>query len=131
MRITANAIRNYVNSSGQMGPPPEWRKKCFLKWKTHTEVYVAQSLRYGVMGDQVLKLRKTLYGLKELTREWDAVLFKELEFLGLRRSTFDPIVFTNKNNTLIIAAFVDNLGTCFSDPAEDERVANTSLKPFG
>lgn len=70
-----------------------------------------------------MKLKKTLYRLKQSPCEWDAVLFQELIFSGLRQSTFKPNVFINKNNSLFIAAIVDDLGTCFSNPAEARRIA--------
>lgn len=50
--------------------------------------------------------------------------------LGFRRSTFHPSLFFNSSNTLIIAAFVDNLRTFFYDPTEDKPVTNRLAKVF-
>lgn len=103
-------------------------KNIFLNRVFKEEVYVEQPLEYEVGEGQVLRLRKTHYGLKQSPREWRVVLSKDLEYLVLRRSTFDPSMFVARGNTLIIIAFIDDLGIFFSEPIEDKRVTDDPAK---
>lgn len=77
-----------------------------LSSKLNAGVYVKQPVGYEAQGGQVLTLRKTLYALKQSPHEWHAVLFRELELLDPRRSIFDPSVFINADNRLIMSAFI-------------------------
>lgn len=63
----------------------------------------------------VLKLRKTIYGLKQAGRRWYKVLCDILFTLGLQRSNFDNAVFyCYRENTLILilTVHVDDITLC-------------------
>lgn len=105
-------------------------KKAFLNRKLKEVEYVEHPLDSEVNGNEVLKRWKTLYGLSQSPREWHAVLLKGIELLGLSQSTFDTSVFINKNHSGIIIPSVDDLGTFFSDPAKDKRVAEHLAQTF-
>jgi transposase InsO family protein len=60
--------------------------------------------------NKYLRLRKTLYGLKQSGREWWHTLSTELNELGFQQMKFDPCVFTSfQPHPLVIAVYVDDL----------------------
>jgi hypothetical protein len=56
-----------------------------------------------------VKLRKSIYGLKQSPREWYARLTTFLISLGFVISTFDPCVLSHKSRQLIMAIYVDDI----------------------
>ncbi len=58
-------------------------------------------------GDEVLRLKCTLYGLKQSSRYFFQYLTKRLVKQGLTASAFDPCLFISKNLTVVI--YVDDI----------------------
>lgn len=69
--------------------------------------------RYG--GNKILRLLKTLYGLKQSGREWYEVLSQWLKQMGFYLSTFDPCVFLGIE--LILGIYVDDVLMAGTNPA--------------
>jgi hypothetical protein len=61
-------------------------------------------------GDKVLRLKMTLYGLKQSPQYFFAYLSERLIKLGLSPSKYDPCLFMNK--MLIVIIYVDNILIC-------------------
>ena len=59
--------------------------------------------------DQVLRLLRPLYGLKQSGREWNAKAKKHLNSIGFVPLTSDNCVFINRATHVIIALYVDDL----------------------
>ncbi|CAO2834550.1 unnamed protein product [Amaranthus hypochondriacus] len=59
----------------------------------------------------VCKLKKSLYGLKQASRQWFARLHSELVHLGFKQSKQDYSLFTKSSNDLltIVAIYVDDI----------------------
>ena len=84
--------------------------KCaFQNGKLYDVVYVAQPGELGDNGGRVLKLKMTVYGLKQAAREWHKVLVSLLHDLEFVRSRGDPALFTRKYGRFFIFIWVDDL----------------------
>lgn len=101
-------------------------KNAFLNGFLKEEVYVKQPEGFERKNpDHVLKLRKALYGLKQSPRQWHETLAEALASKGYLKTRFDPSVFINKHKTVIVMAFVDDIGTIFTDASEEKNYTNT------
>ena len=70
--------------------------------------------------NKVCKLRKSLYGLKQASRQWFSKLTQTLLTLGYQQSKYDYSLFINKSSTdiTIVAVYVDDImvtGSNFSE----------------
>ena len=70
---------------------------------------------------QVLKLNKTLYGLRQSPRAFWKYITEKLEKCGLQQSKFDPCLFVGPNVMCIV--YVDNLIFWSRDVANIDKVA--------
>jgi hypothetical protein len=76
----------------------------------------------------VLKLKKTLYGLKQSPREWYKTISNYLSSLDFNQSAADPCIFVKWENVLtIISVYVDDLIILF-DPQEFLPTIKDALK---
>lgn len=60
----------------------------------------------GYKQGQVCKLLKSLYGLKQASREWNAEFSKFLVSLGYSASVFDHCLFTKGSGSHFVALLV-------------------------
>lgn len=58
--------------------------------------------------NNVLKLNKAIYGLKQADRVWNSKLNTTLEKYGLLRSKYDSCIYYASNKLLILAIYVDD-----------------------
>ena len=90
----------------------------FLNGRVKSEVYVKQPQGYEDGTDNVLKLDKALYGLRESPRAWFECFDKYLKDLGFVRSENDCCLYMlndNKNTSIYLILFVDDLLICCKD----------------
>lgn len=73
------------------------------------EVYIKAPVAVNVKGGNLLRLRKSIYGLEQATRRWGEVLATALAKRGLKRSYIDPALFINKDKTEFLAVHDDDL----------------------
>ena len=59
--------------------------------------------------DAILLLNKSLYGLKQLGREWYIEAYRGLKSLGFSPYFSEPSVFTTTNRSVIIGLYVDDI----------------------
>lgn len=66
----------------------------------------------------VVKLRKSLYGLKQAGREWGQLLSKALITWGMTQSMIDPCLFTytSGDSVLWVVVWVDDCVICDNNP---------------
>ncbi|KAL8540548.1 hypothetical protein ACS0TY_001979 [Phlomoides rotata] len=77
--------------------------------------------------NQVCKLSRSLYGLKQVSREWNSELCSKLSVFGLSQSSFDHCLFTMHTSTgfLAMLVYVDDVLITNSNPC-----LITQLKDF-
>ena len=84
----------------------------FLNGELSEEIYMQQPDGYAIRGQEhlVCKLRKSLYGLKQSPRCWNAAFREYMELIGFNQSVADPCVFIRVGDTMtIVAVYVDDL----------------------
>ena len=86
-------------------------KTAFLNSKLQEEIYMKPPPGFETPDGSVLKLKKTLYGLKQSPREWYKTLAEYLKTLGFRQSNADTCIFVKWENDelTIISVYVDDL----------------------
>ena len=88
------------------------------------EVYVEMPLGFNVKSKngkrQVLKLKKTLYGLRQSPRAFWKYMTEKLEKVGLKQSKFDPCLFIGTD--VICVVYVDDLIFWSRDEAKIDKV---------
>ncbi|CAA0820188.1 cysteine-rich RLK (RECEPTOR-like protein kinase) 8 [Striga hermonthica] len=79
----------------------------FLHGFLHEEVYMHPPLGYKkAEKGQVCKLKRSLYGLKQASREWNTELCKKLALFGLTQSAFDHCLFTMESDGEFLAVLI-------------------------
>lgn len=103
----------------------------FLHGYLKEEIYVAPPLGYSkAQSGQVCKLVKSIYGLKQASREWNAELTNVLLSCGFTQSPHDHCLFTKRSGQQFLAllVYVDDVlitGTC------DQAITDvTALSPW-
>ena len=76
---------------------------------TGKPIYVSPPLKDRSKRGHVLKLHRSLYGLRSSGKAWYETLTKCLRSQGLQSSKADPCLFFNADKTMHIAVFVDDL----------------------
>ena len=98
-------------------------KSAFLHSEIDKEIYVKQPKGYEQYrnGQELcLRLRKSLYGLKQSSRNWNNHLNNFLEGQNFTKSLADPCLYirSNSHHTIILLIWVDDLLICSNNDAE-------------
>jgi hypothetical protein len=88
-------------------------------------VYVVQPIMYET-GDEVCKLRKALYELKQSPKVWYDTIHDYLKKLGFKRTESDHGVFISPETGVILAVYVDDL-LIFGSDIKDIRCIQNEL----
>ena len=87
-------------------------KTGFLNGELNENIYMKQPEGFVEPGKEelVCKLKRSIYGLKQSARCWNAELDAQLKKLGFIQSTGDPCIYIKSSGELfIIAVYVDDL----------------------
>jgi transposase InsO family protein len=87
----------------------------FLQGDLNEEIYMDQPEEYSDGSNRVCRLQKTIYGLKQASREWNSKLDSALIRYGVCRSKMDPCVYYRKDLSLILAVYVDDFLIFYKD----------------
>jgi len=105
----------------------------FLHGELDEEVYMQMPKGIPNPNHKVCRLRKSLYGLKQASRQWFSKLRDTLISLGYIQSKSDYSLFLNKTSTHItaLAVYVDDILITGSDPTEIQHVKQHLDTAFG
>lgn len=85
----------------------------FLQGDIHEEVYKDLTQGFKSQGEKkiVCKLLKSLYGLNQAPRYWNAKLLEALIRMGFKQSQLDHSLYTKKTNEgiTIVLVYVDDM----------------------
>jgi len=97
-------------------------KTAFLNAEVKEDIYISPPEGMNVRTDEVLKLNKALYGIKQAPHEWNNNIDSFIISLGFKRCVKDTCVYvkmSKKQNTIILCLFVDDMMISYVN--EDER----------
>jgi len=99
-------------------------KTAFLHGNLDEEIYVELPQGYDNNGNNVCKLKKSMYGLRQAERCWNKFLTKILFKNGLRQSKKDPCLFykKEKENYIFCAIHVDDMIVVSSDEKYERNI---------
>lgn len=102
----------------------------FLQGDLEEEIYVQQPEGFDDNSGRVCKLNKSMYGLKQSSRQWNIKLDGVLKSFGLTKSTVDPCVYFNQCSSLIIAIYVDDVLIFWRDKDVRDDLKNALSNAF-
>ena len=110
-------------------------KSAFLNGPLDEEVYIQQPPVYEVIGseDKVFRLRKTLYGLKQVPRAWNKRIDSFLNYEDFKKCTLEHGIYvkaTKNGGVLLICLYVDDLLITRSNPVEIEKLKGNPKSEF-
>ena len=110
-------------------------KSAFLNGPLDEEVYIQQPPVYEVIGseDKVFRLRKTLYGLKQVPRAWNKRIDSFLHGEAFKKCTIQHGIYvkaTKNGGVLLICLYVDDLLITRSNPVEIEKLKGNPKSEF-
>jgi hypothetical protein len=113
-------------------------KSAFLNGDLKEEAYVHQPSGFAISGmeGKVLRLRKTLYGLRQASRVWNAKLDSTLKGVGFGQSPHEAAIYRRGNggNALLVGVYIDDLvitGTKEVAAFKEEMKATFQMSDLG
>ncbi|RKF55095.1 Retrovirus-related Pol polyprotein from transposon TNT 1-94, partial [Golovinomyces cichoracearum] len=113
-----------ANKTWEVVDKPEDANLVSTKW-----VFKTKRLP-DVSEGKVLKLNRSLEGLKQSGRVWNRCISKSFKDFGLLPTLADTSVFVSKDKALIVALYVDDLLIFSSDPTRIKELKNYLLDRF-
>lgn len=80
----------------------------FLQGELTEEIYLEQPEGFDDKSENVCKLNRAIYGLKQAGRTWNEKLTRKLLSFGLRKCRMDPYIFYATGLNLLIAIYLDD-----------------------
>ena len=105
-------------------------KTAFLNGDLDHEIFIEPPEGYPEAAGHVLRLLKSLYGLKQSPRQWYFKLRKFLEEHGWIVSAYDPSIFINREQDLIMSVYVDDILLLGQDERKINQMKATLASTF-
>ncbi|KAE8210107.1 hypothetical protein CF319_g9440 [Tilletia indica] len=106
----------------------------YLNGILHDEVYMQQPPGFEDGTDDVLQLKRALYGLKQSGREWNEVLVAALTKAGFAQLDSEPCIFVRNRNDwkrmVVLAVYVDDILIFTPSRSECEQVKTFLREEF-
>lgn len=103
-------------------------KTAYLEGDLPEDVYMRTP--EGIKGGKFVKLKKSLYGLKQSGKVWYEKLDLQLKNLGFRRSSSDPCIYVHNENVIVIGVYVDDLVICGQEITEVNKIKGQLSSKF-
>jgi hypothetical protein len=84
-------------------------ENAYLNAPIEGEIYIKVPAAVSVKGGNILRLRKSIYGLKQAAHCWGDALAAALAEHGLKRSSADLALFINDSKTKFLAVYMGDL----------------------
>lgn len=106
-------------------------KTAFLNGKLDEDIYMKQPQGFQ-QGDDVYKLKKSLYGLKQAARVWNKTLHAILEKYNFKKNDFDQCLYSKTSNEKVchLLVHVDDILAVYNDDEFLETSINNIGKHF-
>lgn len=101
----------------------------FIQGDLFEEIYMDLPQGFQRQGEQkACKLLKSLYDLKQASRQWNLKLTEALVSAGFIQSTFDYSIFTKKSgiDIVVILIYVDDLCTSYGSVDEERSCGHVN-----
>ena len=98
----------------------------FLHGRLKHKIFMRAPNNIHVQNGKVLRLIKTLYGLKQSSREWYERLREELLIMGFNILESDTVVFMNRKSHIILWLYVDDI--LFFVPKSERGTVDTIIQ---
>lgn len=92
-------------------------KNAFTESELKEDIYMAPPLGVTVKKGKVLKILRSLYGLKQSARDWNLLLKSMMLEWGFRQSLADPCLFVHKTMEVMVLVFVDDIAAAARENA--------------
>ena len=104
----------------------------FLNGVLKEEVYMKQPDGFEMEGQEhlVCRLKKSIYGLKQSPRCWNAALHDHLSKIGFKQSPDDPCIYTSEGELVILAVYVDDIVLAAKDEQCMRKVKQAIANKF-
>lgn len=104
----------------------------FLQGDLDEDIYIEAPKGYQVPNGKVLKLQKSLYGLKQSPRMWNKKLTDEFKKIGLVQSKYDPCIYHQykEGKIMLVALYVDDILFFSNDPTMMREVKDKLKSTF-
>lgn len=104
----------------------------FLHGDVKEAIYMKQPENYDDGTGKVCKLSKSLYGLKQASRNWNIKLNDVLQRAGFVRCKSDACIYVRRANKsmVVVAVYVDDLLIFHNDTAWKDQLKSTLTKNF-
>ena len=105
-------------------------KTAFLYGHLEEEIFMKVPDGYQNSETKVCKLKKSLYGLKQSSLNWNKRLSDFLKKKGLTPLKNEPCIFVNNNKTIIMAIYVDDGAIFAENEHEMDEILSDMKKEF-
>lgn len=120
--VTTAYLNSEINAEIYMSKPPLLHEMLqrMIKEKPNTSISAkAKKMMSDIKGDdQVCRLNRAIYGLKQAGRQWYNRLNEVLQSIGLKPTRSDPCMFvdTLETTTTIVLVYVDDITIASNNP---------------
>ena len=100
-------------------------KTAFLNGPLDEEIFMEQPMGFECDENSVCKLKKSIYGYKQASRQWNLVLNEFLLKIGFKQIESDKCVY--KRNSCLLVVYVNDMLLC----SDDEQEINSAVESLG
>lgn len=93
-------------------------KNAFTESEIKEDIYLKAPQGVHVKKGNVLKVLRSLYGLKQSARDWNLLLRSELCQWGFLQSKADPCLYVHKEREIMVLTYVDDIPAAARDTAD-------------